>query len=125
MKLFTKEEINKNRKDQTRDLIKKNERLSKSLRKVLSLQNNIEFDSDKAKKVKEYQIWCDDIQIKMGKVLETLKVYEDLVENKKEEVYDLVSRKDGLEDKILDLEEELTGLELQLTFKRELIKTNA
>lgn len=122
MKLFSKEEINKGRKDQTRELIKKNERLATSLRKVLSLQKDVDFDADKAKKVKDYQIWCDDIQKKMSKVLETLKVYETLVDNKKEEIYELVDKKDSLEDKIFDLNEEIESLEFQLKFKRELTK---
>ena len=121
MKLFQKEEILKSRKDQTRELVLKNERLIKSLRKVLNLQNDIEFDADKAKKVKDYQVWCEDLQKKMSKELGNLKAYEKLVDEKKEEYYNLVVRKDEIEDKMTDLKEETGRLELQINFKRELL----
>ena len=121
MKLFQKEEILKSRKDQTRELVLKNERLIKSLRKVLNLQNDIEFDADKAKKVKDYQVWCEDLQKKMSKALGNLTAYEKLVDEKKEEYYNLVVRKDEIEDKMTDLKEETGRLELQINFKRELL----
>lgn len=122
MELFKKEQINAKRKDQTRELMVKNERLIKSLRKVLDLQNDIEFDQDKAKKVKDYQVWCEDLQKKMSKELGNLKAYEKLVDDKKEEYYGLVAKRDEIEDKIMDLKEELGRLELQVAFKRELVK---
>ena len=55
--------------------------------KILKLQNDIDFDADKAKKVKEYQIWCEDLQEKISKELGNLKAYEKLVEEKKEQYY--------------------------------------
>lgn len=121
MQLFTPEKINKVRKDQTRELVVKNERLISSMRKVLNLQNDIEFDQDKAKKVADYQVWCADLQNKMSRELLNLKAYEKLVEEKKEEYYNLVAKKDEIEDKILDRKEELGRLDLQLNFKRELL----
>lgn len=125
MQLFSKEQINTKRKDQTRELTLKNERLAVSLKKILNLQNDIDFDTDKAKKVKDYQIWCEDLQKKMNKELANLKAYEKLLDEKKDEYYNLVAKKDELEDKIIDLTEELGRLDLQLNFKRELLKTNA
>ena len=121
MELFTKEQVNIKRKDQTRELTLKNERLATSLRKILNLQKDIEFDADKAKKVADYQVWCEDLQNKMSKELANLKAYEKLVEDKKEEYYNLVARRDEIEDKILDRKEELGRLDLQLNFKRELL----
>ena len=125
MQLFSKETINSKRKEQTRELSLKNERLATSLRKILSLQKDIEFDADKAKKVADYQVWCEDIQKKMSKELGNLKAYEKLVEDKKEEYYNLVAKKDEIEDKIIDRKEELSRLDLQVNFKRELLKQNA
>ena len=122
MQLFSKEQINKGRKDQTRELTLKNERLASSLRKILNLQNEIEFDTDKAKKVKDYQVWCEGLQTKMSKELANLKAYEKLVDEKKEEYYNLVAKIDAIEDKIIDLKEEHSRLQLQLTFKGELLK---
>ena len=126
MQLFKKEEILKVRKDQTRELVLKNERLVKSLRKVLDLQNDIEFDADKAKKVKDYQIWCEDLQKKMSKELGNLKAYEKLTEDKREEYYLLVGKMDEIEDKIMDRKEELAKLDAQVAFTRQLLeKSNA
>lgn len=122
MRLFQKTEIEKGRKEQTRELTLKNERLATSLRKILNLQKDIEFDADKAKKVKDYQVWCEDLQTKMSKELGNLKAYEKLVDEKKEEYYNLVARKDEVEDRIITLKEELEKLSLQVAFKRELIK---
>jgi hypothetical protein len=125
MQLFSKEQINGKRKDQTRELTLKNERLAGSLRKVLNLQKDIEFDADKAKKVADYQVWCEDLQKKMSKELANLTAYTKLVDDKKEEYYNLVARYDELEDKILDRKEELGRLDLQVNFKKELLKTHA
>ena len=122
MQLFTKEQVNKKRKDQTRELVVKNERLIQSLKKILALQNDIEFDAEKAKKVKEYQVWCEDLQVKMSRELGNLKAYEKLTEEKKEEYYRLITSLDALQDQILNKQEELKKLDLQLNFKRELIK---
>lgn len=121
MQLFSKEIINTKRKEQTRELTLKNERLAGSLRKILNLQKDIEFDADKAKKVADYQIWCKDLQEKMSKELGNLEAYKKLVEEKKEEYYALVASKDVLEDRILDLKEELDKLNLQVNFKKELL----
>jgi len=124
MELFSKEKINRARKEQTRELMLKNERLIASNRKVLNLQKEIEFDADKAKKVKDYQIWCEDLQKKMSKELANLEAYKKLLEDKKEEYYNAVARLDAVEDKILDRKEELGRLDLQLNFKRELLTKN-
>lgn len=121
MQLFSREQVNLKRKNETRELSLKNDRLAKSLRKVLDLQKEVEFDQDKAKKVKDYQVWCADLQNKMDKALGTLKSYEKLVEEKKEEIYELVERKDELEDTLLDLREEQERLDFELNFKRELL----
>lgn len=126
MQLFTPEKINATRKSQTRELVVKNERLVKSLRKVLDLQNDIEFDADKAKKVREYQVWCVDLQKKMSKELGNLKAYEKLTEDKKEEYYKVLEVKDALEDSIITLREELEKLKLQVEFKKQILnKQNA
>lgn len=122
MQLFTPEKINKNKKEQLRELTLKNDRLAISLRKLLNLQKDIEFDADKAKKVKEYQVWCEDLQNKQSKELANLKAYEKLTEEKKEEYYELVAKKDGIEDSIIDLKEELSRLELLVNLKRKLVK---
>ena len=122
MQLFQKEQINSKRKEQTRELTLKNERLATSLRKVLALQKDIEFDADKAKKVADYQVWCEDLQKKMSKELANLKAYEKLVDEKKEEYYGLITSLDAIQDKILDKKEELGQLDLQVAFKRELVK---
>ncbi len=126
MQLFSKEQVNTRRKEQTRELTLKNERLATSLRKVLALQKEIDFDADKAKKVADYQIWCKDLQEKMSKELGNLKAYEKLVEDKKEEYYNLVGRKDEIEDKILDRKEELGKLDMMVALKKQILeKQNA
>lgn len=121
MKLFSKEETNKKRKDQNRDLLLKNERLISSLKKVLKLQNEIDFDTEKARKVKDYEVWCKDIQTKQSKELETLNGYSKLVEDKKEEFYSWVSKIDCLEDKVISLNEEIEKLSLQVKWNEALV----
>lgn len=124
--LFTKEVINQKRQEQNRELTRKNEKLITSLRKILSLQKDIDFDADKAKKVKEYIQWCKDLQDKQSTELGNLKAYEKLVEDKKEEYYQLIELKDAIEDKILTLKEESNRLDLQVAFKRQILeKQNA
>lgn len=126
MQLLSPEKINSKRKEQTRELTLKNERLATSLRKVLALQKDIEFDADKAKKVADYQIWCEDLQKKMSKELANLEAYKKLVEDKKEEYYNLVAKIDELQDKTFDLKEEISRLILQVEWNRKLTqKTDA
>ena len=104
----------------------KNDRLATSLRKILNLQKDIEFDADKAKKVADYQVWCADLQAKMSKELANLTAYEKLVDENKEEYYNLVAKKDEIEDKILDKKEELEKLDLQVALKKQILeKQNA
>jgi len=119
--LFQKEEIQKRRHDQTRELIAKNTKLISSLKKSLELQNDIDFDADKAKKVRDYEIWCKDLQEKQSKVLATLKGYEKLLEDRKEDYYNVVARIDEKEDKIISLQEEIGRLELQVEFNKQIL----
>ena len=121
MQLFKREQIHKIKKDQTRELVVQNERLIASLKKKLALQNDIEFDADKAKKVRDYEVWCKDLQDKMEKELRNLKAYQKLVDDKKEEYYGLITSYDALQDRIILQKEELNKLELQVAFKRELL----
>ncbi len=126
MKLFKPEVINQKRQDQNMELTRKNEKLIASLKKILALQKDIDFDADKAKKVKEYMQWCEDLQGKQSKELENLKAYQKLVEEKKEEYYKLLQAKDAIEDKITDLKEELKKLEIQVGFTKQILeKQNA
>jgi len=126
MNLFRKEEIEANRKNQSQELRIKNEKLVVSLRKILKLQDDINFDAEKAKKVKEYMVWCEDLQNKQSKELANLKAYEKLVEEKKEEYYKLLEVKDTIEDRILSLKEEKDKLEIQVGFNKQILeKTNA
>lgn len=121
MRLFKKEEIQAKRQAQGRELTLKNEKLIASLKKILALQKDIDFDAEKAKKVKEYMQWCQDLQEKQSKELANLKAYEKLVDERKEQFYELVSKKDAIEDKIMDLKEELGRLELQVKWKQEIV----
>lgn len=121
MKLFKKDEINKIHKDQTRELILKNRTLISSLKKTLALQKEIDFEPEKAKKVKEYQVWCEELQKKMSEELRTLEIYKKLTEEEKEKYYNMVVKLDAIQDKIYDLEEEISKLDLQIKFKEELL----
>lgn len=125
MQLLKKEQVNQKLKDQTRELVEKNQRLVSSLKKTIALQNDIDIDAEKAKKIKEYEVWCDDLQKKMSTELSHLKAYQKLVEDKKEEYYRLVTAKDAIEDKILTLKEEVSRLELQVKFYQSLIQKHA
>lgn len=120
MKLFEKETIQKRRNDQTRELVLKNQRMASSLKKALVLQNDIDFDAEKAKKVRDYQMWCVDIQERKNKELGNLKAYTKLVEDKKEEYYQELELKDALDDKVMNLKEEIGRLDLQIKWKQSL-----
>lgn len=120
--LFTKEVVNQKRQQYNRELTAKNEKLVASLKKILALQKEIDFDAAKAKQVKDFMAFCEDIQSKQSKVLAELKAYEKLLEGKKETVYALVSKQDSLEDKILDLKEEKEKLDIEVGFKKQVIE---
>lgn len=122
MHLLQKEEIEAKRKNNARELTIKTEKLVSSYKKVLALQNDIHFDADKAKKIRDYEIWCADLQVKQSKELERLKVYEKLVEDTKEDYYQRLGLKDALDEKIFNLKEEITKLDLQIKWKQEVLK---
>jgi len=120
MKLLSKEEVDSKRKAQKRDLMLTNERLVSSLKKVLKLQNDIEFDTEKDKKVKEFEVWCKDIQERQSKELQILNSYSQLIEEKKEIYYSWVEKVDTMQDKVLELEEELERLKLQANWNKQI-----
>lgn len=124
-KLFSAEEISKRRNESNRELTAKNERVISSMKRVLKLQDQLDFKPEKAKKVKEFEIWCDDLNAKKSKLLQELNKYTDAVENTKEELYRVIARKDKFEDEITDLQEEISRLKLQVEFNRNLIKQYA
>lgn len=122
MELFKKEEVQAKRHNQTRELILKNEKLISSLKKTLALQKDIEFDAEKAKKVKDYMQWCEDLQKKQSKELANFEAYKKLTEDKKDEYYRLVESKDALEDKIVNLKEDVEKLKLQVEWNQKIIE---
>lgn len=121
MHLFRKTEVEKLRKDQTRELVVKNERLATSLRKTLALQKEIDLDAEKAQKVHAYEVWCQDLQKKMSRELQTLEGYKTLVEERKDELYSLLAKKDALNDEIITKKEEIARLDMQINFKSALV----
>ena len=121
MKLFTKEEINKRRHETNRELTAKNEKVVSSLKKVLKLQEEIDFDKEKAKKMKEFQVWCDNLNEKKSLLLQDMKKYQNAVEGAKEELYRVIARKDMFEDEIANLEEEIGRLQLQVQWNKQVL----
>lgn len=118
MKLFKSEEIHKIKKDQNFELNRKNEKVISSLKEALKLQNDIDFDADKARKVKDYQVWCESIQNKKSEMLKELKSYETAREKAKEELFSVLSRMDLIKDEIITSQEELDKLKLQIEWNR-------
>lgn len=124
-KLFSPEEISKRRHESNRELTAKNERVISSLKKVLKLQEQIDFEPEKAKKVQEFQVWCDDLNQKKSVLLKELNKYKSALDSSKEELYRVIARKDKFEDEITDLREEIGRLKLQIDFSKNLIKQYA
>lgn len=122
MQLLKPEQINKKRKDQTRELTVRNDKLATSYKNLLKLQNDFEFDADKAKKVKDYEVWCEMLQKKKSDQLEELNKYIQATDMAREELYTVLARKDALEDSIVELQEEKDKLELQVKWQEGVLK---
>lgn len=118
MKLLSKTAARSKKKRENDELIESNIRLRKFHQDITTKLNEIKdnYDGDKIEKLREFEQFCKDIEVKRGKVLEELAGWQKLVEDTKEIYYGFIARKDELQEKEYQIEEEMKKLNLREAF---------
>jgi hypothetical protein len=103
-------------------LIDSNVRLRKYHQEITTKLNNVKdsYEGDKLEKLREFEQFCKDIQIKRTKVLEELANWQKLVADTKEIYYGFILRKDELQEKEYQIDEENKKLNLREAFVMDL-----
>jgi len=122
MKLFTREEIYKVQKDQARENTRVNDKIIASLKRTLRFSNSVNIDEEKVKKMKEFDLWCENLQNKKSELLKDIQTYRKTLSELKEDLYAVIEKKDSLEDINIDLIEKNENLDLQIKWKEEVLK---
>ena len=122
MKLLNKISAVASLKKQNEDLIETNVRLRKYEKDIIKRLNTIKenYEPDKLKKLKEFEDFCKNLNVKKSKLLEELNVLEKTIELKKELFYGLVVKQDVVEEKLHNLIEQENKLDLRVAFVEEL-----
>lgn len=118
MKLLTKTEVNSRKQLENETLIASNIRLRTYERDITKKLNNIKdtYEPDKLKRLEEFERFCKDIEVKRIKVLKELAQWQKLVDDTKEIYYGFIARKDELQEKEYQIQEENKKLDLRQTF---------
>ena len=118
MKLVSKTESVNSIKKENEELISTNIRLRKYFKDITAslatLKSN--YEPDKIKKLEEFQIFCEEINVKKSKLLKELNSIEGIIEKKKEIYYGLIAKQDQLDEKLHQLNEKETNLSLRESF---------
>ena len=118
MKLLSKTESVNSIKKENEELISTNIRLRKYFKDITAslatLKSN--YEPDKIKKLEEFQIFCEEINVKKSKLLKELNSIEGIIEKKKEIYYGLIAKQDQLDEKLHQLNEKETNLSLRESF---------
>lgn len=99
-------------------LVDSNIRLRKFHQEITTKLNNVKdnYDGDKLEKLREFEQFCKDLEAKRSKVLEELASWQKLVADTKEIYYGFIARKDELQEKEYQIEEENKKLNLREAF---------
>ena len=122
MKLLSKNEAHSAKKIENDDLIGMNVRLREYMQKATLRLNTLKdsYAPDKMAKLKEFEEFCADLQVKRSKLLKELSIIEEQIEKKRELYYGLVEKQDALEEKVYQLHEQEKKLELREQFVTQL-----
>lgn len=118
MKLLSTKDARSKKKLENDALVDSNIRLRKYHTDITTKLNNVKdsYDGDKLEKLREFEQWSKGLAVKRAKLLEELANWQKLVEDTKEIYYGFIARKDELQEKEYQIEEENKKLSLRETF---------
>jgi len=116
MKLFSKEQLNKARNDKNQEIRMTTDKLVSSMKKAIKLKESFDFDTEKAKAIHDFDVFCQTLNDKKSQALKELNNFTSARDLAKDELYSVIARKDKFEDEILDLKEEISRLQPQVEF---------
>lgn len=118
MKLLDKKTAQTNIKKDNEELVTTNIRLRKFYRDITSRLNTAKdnYEPEKIQKLKEFEKYCEEINIKKSRLLQELKGIENEIERKKDIYYGLIEKQDLLDEKIYQMNEQEKKLDLREGF---------
>ena len=122
MKLMSTKEAKSTKKRENDALIDSNIRLRAYHKTITDKLNTLKdnYDGDKLEELRKFETFCGDLTIKREKVLKELADWQKLVEDTKEIYYGFIARKDELQEKEYQIEEENKKLNLREIFIKDL-----
>lgn len=122
MKLLSKKSAQAQIKKENEELVETNIRLRGYEKEIRERLNTIKTDytPDKVQRLKEFEVFCLDLQKKKSVLLEEYDTLAKAVEAKKEIYYGMVAKKDALAEREYQLNEKESKLNLRALFVEEL-----
>lgn len=121
MKLLHKADVDLKAKKQSDELVEKNARLlgyfTKGIKRLNSLKDN--YDQEKANKLRAFEDFCNQLNLKKNTLLEEYTKWEKAVEDKKEAYYSLVTKQDELDEREYLIKRKEENLSLRENFTKE------
>ena len=118
MKLLSKTESGSKIKKENDELIETNIRLRKYYADILLKLNTIKenYDPEKMAKLKEFEVFCKDLNDKKDKLFQEFNALEAEIQKKKDIYYGFIERMDELTEKEYQIEEANKKLNLREVF---------
>lgn len=122
MKLLAKKDVDNKLRRENEELIDTNIRLRKSYTDIVKRLGTIKenYEPDKIKKLKEFEDFCKELQIKKSKLLEEYREIDTAIERKKDLYYSLIAKQDLLDEKVYQIKKEEEKLGVRQLFVEEL-----
>lgn|SRR3990167_4339491 len=122
MKLLAKKDVDNKLRRENEELIDTNIRLRKSYTDIVKRLGTIKenYEPDKIKKLKEFEDFCKELQIKKSKLLEEYREIDTAIERKKDLYYGLIAKQDLLDEKVYQIKKEEEKLGVRQLFVEEL-----
>ena len=122
MRLLAKKDADNKLRKENEELIDTNIRLRKSYTDIVKRLNTIKenYEPDKLKKLKEFEDFCKDLQVKKSKLLEEYREIDTAIERKKDLYYGLIAKQDLLDEKVYQIKQEENKLGVRQLFVEEL-----
>lgn len=124
MKLLPKQEADSRIKKENEELLDTNIRLHKHYKSITTKLDRLKDDytPEKLKALKEFEDFVKEVSSKKSKLLKELRDLEQRIEDRKDVYYGLVIKQDALEEKLYEMREKESNLELRERFVVELEK---
>lgn len=118
MKLLSSTTARSKRKQENDALVDSNVRLRKFHRDITEKLNTVKdnYEPEKLQKLREFETFCKDIEVKRHKILTELAGWQKLVEETKELYYSFVVKQDQLQEVKYVIDEENKKLDLREAF---------